>query len=796
MATTFDPSIMPEVENYTRLAALLKNTKAATKYMADKGIDLTKNFTQSDYLGEILEKQILTTKVPSGYLTTSEELAAKQAAQRSAEQLEPQPPVFKQNKLMEELDFYGNKQRGATALNFSNEFADVEWGKTMAFVGKHSIGVGLAAVSAGGIGLVASVAASYAISVVTRKVVFAILEHMGVMNAIREALTGLLKKLSNALGFDKLKEKAPMLGKAALCVAAAVTLTVMLTGEAEAATLISTDAPKSLSDTYHYALGGVQSDFVPSPAMTDLADKALEDASNSLVNAPNTVSQQQIFAKTVMEANGASAPQITTFTDALAKNQGFEGMMKNIGDGAFKDYESLANAFSDAEPAPTGEFSLLKEGAEVAPTPVEPTTPQPVGANTVLSNDGLKQVTAEAKAQIQEQATQVTQAAQETATKAVEQTVTTAKATTEFTVESLNPVELEIKHSVWRTYENYIQAQGIEFASEAEANQAYVDFMQEIARLNPDVESIHNVDAGQVMKFPEIKNIETARAVMDDIEVTADNNVLSTHAPTEGMVAAEKARITPEVTPKGDAATDVSTAATANSRPDGFTPTANHAGSVLTQKMSFSEMDTEMYEAATGESVGFIFEDDVNDKAKVLAEHLVSKVDQSNFSQIEKDFAKSVLEESIAKNTTVAMANEGKIFAPVTFTDLDMARFASTVDNEFVGQWVLENGRTYTEANFYMDSKGIVRNATSIEQVAASIAQELHDRGDVDMTNSEVAEAYNNILESIKKENGITGVEIKLDEIKIPEDMQSDLKDERIVQVREKYETRFSPRNR
>lgn len=786
MATTFDPSIIPEVENYTRLAALLKNTKAATKYMADKGIDLTKNFTQSDYLGEILDKQILTTKVPSGYLTTSEELAAKQAAQRSVEQLEPQPPVFKQNKLMEELDFNGNKQKGATALNFSNEFADVEWGKTMAFVGKHSIGVGLAAVSAGGIGLVASVAASYAISVVTKKVVFAILEQLGVMNAIREALTGLLKKLSNALGFEKIKEKAPMLGKAALCVAAAVAVTVALTTDVNAADLVSIDSPKQLSDTYHYALGGIQSDFVPPPAMAEAVEKALEETSISLANAPDEISQQQIFAKAVMEANDVPAPQITSFSDALAQNQGFEGMMKNIGDRTFKDYESLANAFGEAESTLSDDFSLLRESAEATQPPVKSSIPQPVGANTVLSNDGLKQMAAEAQAQVAG-ASQVHQ-----------EMVTTAKATTEFSVESLNPVELPVEHSVWRTYENYIESQGIEFATESEANQAYVDFMQEIARLNPELESIHNVQAGQVLKFPEIKTIETARAVMDDIEVTAENNVLSKHAPTEGMLAAEKARTASEATPTALTSTDAAAVKsnTADVRSDGFIPTANHAGSVLTQKMSFSEMDTELYEAVTGESIGFIFKDDVNDKAKVLAEHLVSKVDQSNFSQIEKDFAKSVLEESITKNTTVAMANEGKVFAPVSFSELDMARFASAVDNEFVGQWVLENGRTYTEANFYMDSKGIVRNATSIEQVAASIAQELHDRGDIDMTNSQVAEAYNNILESIKKENGITGVEVKLDEIKIPEDMQSDLKDERIVQVREKYETRFSPRNR
>lgn len=142
------------------------------------------------------------------------------------------------------------------------------------------------------------------------------------------------------------------------------------------------------------------------------------------------------------------------------------------------------------------------------------------------------------------------------------------------------------------------------------------------------------------------------------------------------------------------------------------------------------------------------------------------------------------------------MSNEGVLNAPATFTELDMARFASSVDDKYVGEWVLEHGKTYTEANFYMDNQGVVRNAKSIEQVAASIAQELHDRGDVDMTHQEVAQAYKNILESIKVENGVTGNEVEVDKIKIPEAMQSDLKNERILQVREPHQTRHSSMRR
>ncbi|MCY9861473.1 hypothetical protein OTK49_02950 [Vibrio coralliirubri] len=752
---------------------------------------MNKGYSQDEYLEQILNKQILSSELPRGYLSQSDELAARQAAKRLQDQSAPYPPAFKQNKFMEEMNFSREMEKGSTNLKFSEATSGVNWGKTMAFVGKHSLGVGLATmVAGGGIGLVASVAATYAVSTVTKKAVFLFLEQIGVMGVIREALTGLLKKLANFIKFDKIKEISPTLGKAALCVAAAAVLTVALTTGAEASDLIDlgsttiADAPTQVSNVYSASIGSDLPSLPPSPELTEAINKALASVPTDLEGSPDAITQQKALVETVLNSTGAPESEVKNFTTTLSNNQGFAGLMERSGGEIFKDFENVSSMLETQEVK--GEFSLFTD----APDADLESAPEPTTQPEVAPAESAPAEAAPAEA-------------------APAESAPAPEATPEFQVESLNPVELPVEHSVWRTYETYIESQGIEFASDAEANDAYVHYMQEIARLNPEIESIHNVDKGQILKFPEITNLQTAQAAVDDIEFTAKDNVLSTHTPTEGMVASEKARIAaelkasnptaPEVTVAAPEAPKAETATTASAKMDQAESAPAQAaitGSELTKEMKFTAMSTELYEARTGQSVGFIFEDDVNDKAEIFAEHLVSKIDQSNYSQIEKDFAKAALADSISNNTSVAMANEGILNAPSSFTDLDMARFASSVDDEYVGKWVLEHGKTYNEANFYMDNQGIVRNAKSIEQVAASIAQELHDKGDVDMTHKEVAEAYSNILDSIKAENGVTGNDVEVEKIKIPTDMQSDLKSERIVQVREQHETRHTAMRR
>ena len=93
---------------------------------------------------------------------------------------------------------------------------------------------------------------------------------------------------------------------------------------------------------------------------------------------------------------------------------------------------------------------------------------------------------------------------------------------------------------------------------------------------------------------------------------------------------------------------------------------------------------------------------------------------------------------------------------PANLNEQHLNVMAQDMDNVFVGNYIMENAKTRTEARYHFDVTGHLK-ATSgkiIEDVAETITLEMaRSKG---LEGAEVGALYNDIVESIKVENGVS----------------------------------------
>ncbi|ELP5901887.1 hypothetical protein QTV49_003888 [Vibrio vulnificus] len=863
-------------QNITRLATLFNDSDKAKKYLRDQGIE-AETLTQEEIIRQILKKNLLNTELPQGYLSVSEELAAKQLSKRAVDASQMDLPEFKQSKLSSQISFMDDVKSGRGLVNLSDSLSDVNFGKTFGFIAKHSIGFGLAAFTGGAsIALVSNPLISYSIYCLVKSSVFKALEFSGVLTSLKKAFSSFLTKISKAVGFDKLSEKHPSLSKGAKLIAVGVAVTaaiIALDSHASPEGLLSNE-PASRSSLQ--ALGAFEEGVEQSlndPVKDQLeAIKHLAGFSEDLSVTEKVLASESVDRFTDIlpdmddQSSVASKPKefdipkyLTGDFSGSEKSYDMTEVLDSIGEETYAG-QILSSVDGDVPLAPdvsdnldiaqlTKQLELIMQLAHYSDDPDialavfeleeklnllkelsgESDVPDLTGKS--FASESVDRFT-DILPDMNDQESVVNKPEEFDIPKYLNRDFSglgNSYDTTEvldsigkesnvgqvFELESVDrftdilpdmnnqvsqgdnlkeigvygevaveasqsgSVQLEIKSgsSIWKTYATYLEDTGVVFENEAQKNEVMVNVIQEIARMNPDLSSVHKIEAGRVLNFPSIETLDQALSLAESIDVTIDNNVLASHEHYEGATESSKSIINEnsyEVT---------STQEVVNLN------NPQLSGESFGVKVDWKIIDNEGYTGYTGDSGGFLmFEDSPQEKIRTVAESISNKLHNSDdYSLIEKEFVTKQIEAEILNQNTLSITDKGLLRVPTNFDDMLFAEIASGVNDQYIGEYVAENAKTYTESDYQMDSKGVVHMTSekSIEQVSATIALEMSKRED--MTADQIGKLYGEIVESIKSENGIRGNDVPLDKFKIPNELQVEIKNERLLKCTDLY---------
>ncbi|MEH0791641.1 hypothetical protein KW882_05165 [Vibrio parahaemolyticus] len=765
-------------EHISRMATLFSNTEKAKKYLLDKGIEAEK-LSQEEIARQALQKDLFNSELPTGYLSTSEELAAKQLSKRAVDASFMDIPDFKESKLSSQISFRDDIGSGRSSVELADSFKDFNFGKTLGFIARQSLGYGLATMTGGmSVALVSNPIVSYAIYSAVKASIFKVLEFSGVLTSLKNAFAGFLKNVSKVLGFDKLSEKHPTLGKGAklLAIGTAVTAAVIALSSDANAEITSSSAPttnKSLQALKAFEEGIEQSVSAPVKDLPEAAKHLAESA-----EAPKSF--VQIIQNEVTEKMSSGVSVV--FGDAP------EVSGDSLGQNGVLSQPDLGSKGVEVEPEIpahlTGNFS--SDAKDYSLSSRLDSIRESTQAGKIFDKLGQEGYDNSFKVPFRVEAEQLVGGDQDLGQQTVEASVAESEVAP-FDISKTESVQIEIKSgsSVWKTYENYLDSSGINFENEAQKNKAMVHIMQEIARINPDLESVHQIQAGQVLSFPKVETLEQALSATQTIDVTAENNVLSNHAPSEGMIEAAKSKSAPVIDIVGTHASEVDTQ-------------QQVAGKAFGGKVDWVVIDKEGFTGLTGDSGSFLmFEDSPQEKIRTVAENISNKLyDSEDYSLIEKEYVTGKIEAEILSQNSLAVTDKGFLKVPTNFNDVHFAEMASGVNDHYIGEYVTEHAKTYTESNYQMDNKGVVHMTSdkSIEQVSATIALEMSKRDD--MTADQIGKLYGEIVESIKLENGVQGNDVPLDKFKIPNELQTEIKNERLLKCTDVYSPHERPKFR
>lgn len=759
-------------ENISRMATLFNNTDKAKKYFLDKGIEAEK-LSQEEIMRQVLKRDLFNSELPTGYLSIAEELAAKQLSKKAVDASLMDIPDFKESRLSSQMSLRDDIKSGRSSVDLADSLKDINFGKTLGFMARQSLGYGLATMTGGmSVALVSNPIVSYAIYSAVKASIFKALEYSGILTSLKNAFSGFLKNVSKVLGFDKLSEKHPALAKGAklLAIGTAVTAAVIaISSDANAETTFNSApiANNSLQALKAFEEGVEQSISAPVKDLPEAVRYLAESA-----EAPKSFIQ--ILQSEFTEKMSSGAPvllggepdslgqnRVLSQTELGSKGVGVEPDIPAYLTGNFssdaKDYSLSSRLDSIRESTQFGQiFDKLEQGGQdnSFKAPFKAEAEQLVGGDQDLGQQTVEASVAESEV-------------------------------APFDISKTESVQIEIKSgsSVWKTYENYLDSSGINFENEAQKNKAMVHIMQEIARINPDLESVHQIQAGQVLSFPKVETLEQALSATQTIDVTAENNVLSNHAPSEGMIEAAKSKSAP--------VSDIV-------RAHASVTQQQVAGKAFGGKVDWAVIDKEGFTGLTGDSGSFLmFEDSPQEKIRTVAENISNKLyDSGDYSLIEKEYVTGKIEAEILSQNSLAVTDKGFLKVPTNFNDVHFAEMASGVNDHYIGEYVTEHAKTYTESNYQMDSKGVVHMTSdkSIEQVSATIALEMSKRDD--MTADQIGKLYGEIVESIKLENGVQGNDVPLDKFKVPNELQVEIKNQRLLKCTDVYSPHERPKFR
>lgn len=766
-------------ENIIRMATLLNNTDTAKKYFFDKGIDAEK-LNQEEIIRQVLSKDLLNQDLPDGYLSTSEELAAKQLSKRAVDSSFLEVPDFKPTRLSNEMSFKDDIDSGRSSVELTEAFKDVNFGKTLGFVARQSLGYGLATMTGGmSVALVSNPIVSYAIFSAVKFSVFKALEFSGVLTSLRKAFSGFLSKVTETLGFDKFSDKNPVLANGAklLAIGTAVTAAV-IAFSSDANAEVSLKSPnvenKSLQALNAFEIGIEKSEYDPvtnlSGAAKHLAEAA--DAPKNLVQVLQSEVTEKLSDSLEVNTHEVVGNGIQdgvsgqTGVEATKINDGSNGKIPNHLTGNFSndlnDYSLSSRLDSIRENTQVGQ-TFAKLDQEPISNTINITVPFKADSEVILSE--------------MEQGENTSQVSNLT------------NGVAPFDISTTESIQMEIKSgsSVWRTYENYLEGTGIQFENDAQKNKVMVHIMQEIARINPDIESIHKVQAGQALTFPKVETLEQALSATQTIEVTGETNVLANHAPSEGMISEGKSK-----------SVQVNDFVNSHVSDASIQQVQAVESTIFRGEVEWAFVDRDGYAGLTGDSgKSLLFEDSPQEMIRTMAETIADKLYNSDdYNLVEKDFVTRKIEAEILNQNSLLETDKGFIKVPTNLNEMHFAEIASGVNEQYIGEYVIENAQTYTESNYQMDSKGEVHMATdkSIEQVSATIALEMSKREG--MTTEQIGKLYGEIVESIKLENGVHKNDAPLDKFRVPQDLQSEIKNERLLKYTNVYKPHELPKFR
>ena len=310
-------------------------------------------------------------------------------------------------------------------------------------------------------------------------------------------------------------------------------------------------------------------------------------------------------------------------------------------------------------------------------------------------------------------------------------------------------VEMTVKQgdSAWTMMEDHLTANNIDLGENK--NKAIVHMMQEVARLNPDIESIHCLQIGQIINLPDIEHVSQANLIISEIEVSASNNVLDSHEYTDKMkLSVAEARVEAD-------ALNLKMAASPSKVIDEILPVTEefYSASPELSSVEYTVMCDEDYERYTGKTTGFIFDASPQNKIENISRIIANDMSASiGATDIETKFVEDELNKMIMKNNPLNVTSSGNILIPVGLNELDFIKIVNGINDEYIGEYIMGSDSVKAGSSFSVNNDGIV-SANSKDEIAMSMAKDLQSRMGITMTNEEVAAIYRVALSNIEESN-------------------------------------------
>ncbi len=303
----------------------------------------------------------------------------------------------------------------------------------------------------------------------------------------------------------------------------------------------------------------------------------------------------------------------------------------------------------------------------------------------------------------------------------------------------LKTAELEItKASLDQSIRAHLLSTGIDFDGNLESVVAHV--RQEIATLNPELESVHKVTGGQVLIMPEIANAADVDSLLERVSITHANDVSQLH----------------EQYSKLDGGVTSQIADLANAE-QGLASRSVDAIDVSMQpvEISYSAVNPDQVKAVISERWPMApaeFDFELPDNAKAMAFHLLAQSQAELFyDPATLEALASELSNNIYENTSPELAESGGLNVPTDMDQYIREVAGHNLDPNVIGGYVIETAVEPDHSPLIADANGYITSSSEVTlyEAAATLAKSYAESAGY--TGTETGELYQTLLKDLKE---------------------------------------------